>query len=168
MIDKKKVLNIALWVLIFGVIGINFFLLFEFKKNSLNEQPFEAINIQKPTLVVIFDENECASCVKNLLFLNEMYKYIKNEGSLDFKGIVLSRNKTDRKKISSVFSFPVIVSDDFRILLRLNLRHTPVILGISKEQRIVYSELIPFATVLDERYIKEGVLDRLYYSLELK
>jgi hypothetical protein len=168
MIDKKKFASIASWVLIVGIIGLNIFLLFKLKKNTLDELPLESLKIQKPTMVVIFDEYECATCIENLLFLNDMYTRIKSEGILDFAAIVLSKNKTDVKKISRVFIFPVTVSDDFRILLRLNLHHTPVLLGISPEHRIVYSDLLPMHPPVTEEYIKKGVLDRLYYSIDLK
>jgi hypothetical protein len=45
------------------------------------------------------------------------------------------------------------------------MNRSPIILGLSKDHRIVYNELVPFETTLTEEHIRKGVLDRLYYSL---
>ena len=165
MKDKKKVLSIIAWLIICIIIGVNAFLLFRMKQNSIGEVPLKFLDIKKPTLIVLLDEFECASCVRGLLFLNDMYTTIKAEGNLDFLGIILSKEKTDKKGIAKAFIFPVIISDDFRILKRLNINRTPIILGLSSAHRIVYYELVPFETSLTEDHIRKGVLDRLYYSL---
>jgi hypothetical protein len=151
-------------VLTFLFIAVNILLLYKLKQNSISELPFNHLNIKKPTLVVIFDEFECASCVHGLRFLNDLYTTIKSEARLEFMGLILSKNRTDSKNISKAFVFPCVVTNNFKILKRLNLNQTPVIIGISKDHRIVYSDLIPIQTEITENYIKKGVLDRLYYS----
>lgn len=162
--DKKKILNLTTWFLIFFIILINGYLLLKLKKNSLEEAPLTFLNIKKPTLVVLLDEFECADCVKKLLFLNQIYSQLKSERRLDIAGVIFSQTKTDVKKISRVFKFPIYISDDFRIFKRINLNRTPIILGLTEKHQIVYSELIPMEATLTEYHIKETVLDRLYYS----
>jgi hypothetical protein len=163
--NKKNIRKIGI-AFIYLIILVNGFLLFKLKQNSIAELPLKHLELTKPTLVVIVDEMECASCIHGLRFLNKMYTTIKNEGRLDFKGIILSKNNTDSKSISNAFIFPFQVSDDFRILKRLNLNRTPVIIGISKDNQILYWDLVPFQTGVTQDFIKKGVLDRLYYSLE--
>jgi len=164
-VGKKKLIDIFMWILVFIVIVVNFFLLQRVKQNSIAGLPLKYLDIKKPTLIVLLDEFECVSCVRGLLFLNDMYITIKEEGNIDFLGIVLSKNKTDKKDLSKAFVFPVIISDDFMILKRLNINRSPIILGLSKDHRVVYYELVPFETPLTENHIRKGVLDRLYYSL---
>jgi hypothetical protein len=167
VLDKKKIINSVLWVVIFSVIVLNGVLLLKLKKNTLEEPPLSFMEIKKPTLVLILDENECASCIWNLEFLNGIYTHYYNEGSLDFAAIILSKTKVDPKGIKKAFIFPCYTTDDFRILKRFNLNHTPVLLGITPEHQVVYSELIPFGTSLTEQYLKKGIIDRLYYSLTM-
>ncbi len=45
------------------------------------------------------------------------------------------------------------------------MKKMPVILGITPERRIIYADIVPFETGVTGEYIKKGVLDRLYYSL---
>ena len=115
--------------------------------------------------MIVFHESECATCVENLFFLNDLYTTIKAEGRLEFQGIILSREKQDPKGIAKAFIFPVLISDDFNIMRRLNLDKTPVILGLTPDHRIVYSDIVPFDTGVKKEYVRKGVLDRLYYSL---
>jgi uncharacterized membrane protein len=165
MTAKKKFFDKISWVVIAIIIVVNFYLLLELKQHSPAQEPLKYLDIKKPTLVVIMQEFECVSCVRGLLFLNDLYAGVKEEGSIDFQGIVLSRDKTDKKGISGAFKFPFHITGDFKILQRLNMNRTPIIIGLSKERRIVYCELIPIETTLSETYIRKGVLDRLYYSL---
>ena len=163
--DKKSKWSKAGWAVIYIVIAANLFMLYQFKKSSLDTPPLGYLNLDKPTLVVIFNEHECASCVEGLFFLNDMYTAIKGEGRIDFQGIILSKEKKDPKNISKAFIFPIEITDDFNIMRRLNLDKTPVILGITPEHRVIYVGIVPFETGVKEEYIKKGVLDRLYYSL---
>jgi len=165
--SNKKFLNNLGWLIVFIIIIINLILLIKIKNNQLTEMPLKSINSTKPVLVLILDEFECVSCVKKLLFLNDIFSSLNSDGRVDMTAIILSKNKTDSKSIAKAFIFPVIISNDFNVMKRLNLNHTPVIVGLSKDHKIVYSELIPFGTTLTEDYIRKGVLDRLYYSLEL-
>ncbi len=162
---KKEHVNKIGWTVIFAIIALNFFLLYKLKSNSLDVPPFNDLDIDGPTLIVVVDEFECVDCINNLMFLDDMYIQLKDEGRINFLGIILSREKTDRKKIAKAFRFPFIVSDDFKILKRLNMNRTPLLIGISEDKRIVYCELIPVSTALDDDYIRRGLLDRLYYSL---
>lgn len=162
---KQNNWNKVGWAMIFLVIIVNLVLLYWLKKRSLDTTPLDYLTLERPTLVVIFNEFECASCVEGLMFLNELYVQVKDEGKIGITGIILSKEKTDRKNIAKAFVFPIIVSDDFNILRRLNMNKTPIILGVSLEHRILYSDIVPFETGISEEYIKKGVLDRLYYSL---
>lgn len=162
---SKSLLNKVVWAVIYVIIALNFFLLYQLRKNSIDVPPFDDLDIQRPTLIMLLDEFECADCVRNLLFLNDLYKTMKKEGKIDFLGIILSHSKKDSKNIAKAFAFPVLVTDNFKILNRLNMNQTPIIVGLSQDRRIVYSELIPSGTALDEDYIRHGILDRLYYSM---
>lgn len=161
----KSIFNKLIWAVIYIIIVLNIYLLYQLRKNSIDIPPFDDLNIHKPTLILLLDEFECPDCVKNLLFLNELYDQLKDGGQIDFLGIILSRTKNDSKNIAKVFDFPVMVTDNFKIFKRLNMNQTPLIVGLSHDRRIVYSELIPFETALDEDYFRRGIIDRLYYSL---
>lgn len=164
---KKKIKwNRIGWAIIYIIIIVNLVLLFYLKKSAFITKPLKNIDIKKPTLVVIFNEFECATCVRDLFFLNDLYNNkIKREGLIEFVGIVLSKDKTDRKGIAEAFVFPVQISGDFDILKRLNMNKTPIILGITVEHRIYFCDIVPMETGVTEEFIKKGVLDRLYYSL---
>ncbi len=164
MENKSKWSKVG-WAAVYIVIAANLFMLYQFKKRSLDTPPLEYLKLEKPTLVVIFNEQECASCVEALFFLNDMYTAIKGEGRLDFQGIILSKEKKDPKNISKAFIFPILITDDFNIMRRLNLNKTPVLLGMTPGHRVIYTDIVPFETGVTEEYIKKGVLDRLYYSL---
>lgn len=161
--SEKKILNNLVWIIIFVVIAVNFFLLNRVKQGALKQIPLDFLELKKPALIVLLDEFECSDCVRGLMFLNDMYEQVK--GEFEFTGIILSKTKSDKKGIAKAFAFPIRITDNFDILRRLNLNQTPVILGLSKEKRIYYCDLIPVETKLTEEYIKKGVLDRLYYSL---
>lgn len=155
------------WTLVYIVILVNIVTLFLAKKSSVSGEPFPWLELEKPTLLVVLDEFECASCVHNLQILNALYETLRSDGQIDVRCLIMSRSKSDSKNISSFFAFPVTITDDFKIFRRLNIRRTPLILGISSQKNIVYSELIPSSTMVTEEYLRHGVLDRLYYSLML-
>lgn len=163
MPDRKELLNNLVWGIILVVIVVNFYLLNRVKQGALKQYPLDFLEIKKPTLVVLLDEFECTTCVRNLMFLNDMYEQFK--GDFDFTGIILSKTKTDNKGIAKAFAFPTLITDNFGILRRLNQNQTPLIMGLSKENRIYYCDLIPVEMAPSEEYIRKGVLDRLYYSM---
>ncbi len=158
----------TIWAIIVVIVAVNAVLLVGLKRKTLSDMPLESLNITKPTLVVIMDENECAACVKRLMALNDLYTYIKEEGRIDFRGVILSHTKKDPKQLKRAFIFPVEISDDFRILYRLKMNRTPMIIGLSADHRILYSELVPWEAGVTVDYLKSGVLNRLYYSLQFR
>jgi len=162
--NRSKIKEKIHWVIIYLIIVGNIVLLLVVKGKIVGDIPLENIPIKKPTLVIVMDEFECANCIHNLLFLNDLASSKYSE-SIDFAILILSKTKTDQKNIGKAFAFPVYVSDDFRILKRLNIDQTPLIIGISKERKIFYADLVPVGTTLTEDYFKKGVIDRLYYSL---
>ncbi len=154
------------WGLICLAIIINFVLLLRINKQGpMDTKPLGTIKLEKPTLFVIFNEFECASCVEGLSFLNDLYLDIKQGEKIDFFGIILSENKTDSKRIETAFAFPFLVTDDFSILSRLNMNRTPIIIGLSKDHRIFFSDVVPMGTGITPEFLKKGALDRLYYSI---
>jgi hypothetical protein len=161
---KKEIFSVIGWSLVFLCIGVNLYYLSKPKIDILALPPLNDIDIEKPTLVLILNEYECASCVSNLLFLNRMYSKYRCDGEIDFLGIIMSEDLSDQKELQKAFDFPFVISDNFQVFKRLNINRTPLIVGISKNYRIVYFELIPQERQLSESYIRKGVLDRLYYS----
>jgi hypothetical protein len=165
MKDIKKILNIGFWTLIFGIILLNMFLLNKVKQNALGDIPLEYLEIKKPTIIILLDEYACISCVQGLLFFNDIYMELHSKNDVDIKGVILSESKTDKKNITQSFIFPFVITNNFDILRRLNLNKTPVILGMSKDHRIFYSDFITKGSRVTPEFIKNGVLDRLYFSL---
>lgn len=161
---NKKILTILGWIAVFGFIIVNAVILYQFKTSPSMKVPFADLRLDKSTLLIIFQEFECHDCVEGLKILNGMNGKLKDHGLIEIKGLILSEHNTDSKNIAAGFSFPFLISNDFDILKRLNINHTPVLIGISKKHGIFYSEVIPPGMAITENYLKDGVLDRLYYT----
>ncbi len=152
------------WLTVYAVLAINMILLYLIRENSITGAPIEWLSSNKPVLLIILDEFECATCVENLQILNELSEQGDIKDRIDFHCLIVSKTKSDLKKIATFFSFPVSITDDFKIFRRLNINRTPLLLGLSPQKQIVYSEFIPPSTITSENYLKQGILDRLFYS----
>ena len=124
MTEKFKWRKIG-WVVVYLVVIANLLLLYQLRKQSMDTPPLDYLQLEKPTLVIVFHESECATCVENLFFLNDLYTTIKAEGRLEFQGIILSSEKQDPKGIAKAFIFPVLISDDFNIMRQRVLTGSP-------------------------------------------
>ena len=164
----QKILKNIWIILIFLLIAANICVLCKIKLTGIQKIPCVNLNLTKPALIVLLQEAECPGCVENLRFLNDLYIRIEQEGLIDFVGIIFSKSNSDQNNISGKFNFPFYIYDNFSILKRLNVNRTPLILGMTEQHEIFYCEIVPNETVLNEEYIKRGVLERLYFSLGLK
>jgi hypothetical protein len=163
--SKKKYVEFGITCLIFISLGVSFYYLSVLKRQSINETPFKWLNIDKPTLIFVFSEDECASCVKGLHFLNSLYPELKEKGDIELLGVILSKTGSDKKGISRFFQFPFIITHHFDFMKRFNTRRTPIVIGLSKEKELLHFDLIPAETGITDEFLRSGVLDRLYYSL---
>lgn len=166
--QNKKIFTILGWIAIVVFIAINTMVLYQFKTSPSMKEPFPGMRLEKPTLLIIFQEFECQSCVESFKILNGMNGKLKDHGLIEIKGLIVSENNTDSKSIAAGFNFPFVISDDFDILKRLNIKHTPVLIGLSKTHGIFYSEVIPPTMTITEKYLEGGILDRLYYTNTLE
>lgn len=160
----EKTLKVTGWFLVFALLAMNVVWLYQVKKNRVHGAPFKELNIDKPTLIVILDEFECATCVENIKILNNLANQENIVGRIDFYCLIVSKSKSDSKKIAPFFSFPTFVTDNYEIFRRLNINKTPLLLGLSPQKQIIYSEFLPPSIVVSERYLRKGIIDRLYYS----
>lgn len=161
---SKPILLVLISILAAVLITINIVLLVQMKKNTYLVEPVNYLELDKGTIVIVFQEYECDECIKNFLFLNDLYEELKKEGQVDVRLIILSKECKDSKNISSMFVFPVTIVDNFSILKRMNIKETPLLIGISKNHEIVYYEHIPQGIRIDAEYLNGSLIQRLHYS----
>lgn len=148
----RKLANLAFFLLVGALIYWNAPYLWR-RTTSL----LAFLELEKPTLVFVLDENECVSCLEGLSFLNELYTELVAQEILDLKVVVLSKNGRDCKEISRWFHFPVVVSDDFSLLESLNLNQTPILTGITAAHRIIWLQPLP-SGIIEPDELREGAL----------
>jgi len=157
--------NTLFYLLIFGFVGFNAWLLFK-KSEGVANVPLSYMNFEKPTLVVFLDEMECMTCVESLLFLNQLAADLKEEGQIEIRLVILSGTGSDEKNLSERFQLPSLITSNFSILERLNITKTPLLVGITPEHNLVYHELLEVAPSVDPNHVRFVVLDRLYAAIK--
>ncbi len=143
-------------------IGNGYYIFLQYRERTA----FDLIPTQRPTLLLIINDQECASCIKSLQSLNEIVPVIQNEHGFDISGLMLSKGKEDANGLTKAFDFPFLVTDNFGIAKRLNANHTPLLIALSAEKEVLFVDLLPFGSELDTNFVLDTILDRLHYSLE--